>query len=307
MSMSESEYAEQEYLEKLYEEFGPQWAEEHGLAPPEDAIEEFTAERLQSYYIAHPNLAGPACDSLVYARSLMPSHPKAALVFAVTATELAIKTVLLKPIIFGLVHTEALASFITDLTTKHTGMDRFQTILTEILARFGGVDLKTYKRTASSKTLWGEIGEVQQARNAVVHQGGTAEDSKADLSIAVATTLLSEIFPHVLANLNLHMHDPGIVCSKSHTTRMRVMLAMSEGLRAYSFIWNVEIHSEVSAEDVPNTITGRLAGRPNERDLSAVRSGNVVMKMIEEPFLSLRYQVQFSPDSLEFTGTRMCD
>jgi hypothetical protein len=210
--MSESEYAEQEYLEKLYEEFGPQWAEEHGLAPPEDAIEEFTAERLQSYYIAHPNLAGPACDSLIYARSLMPSYPKAALVFAVTATELAIKTVLLKPIVFGLVHTEALASFITDLTTKHTGMDRFQTILTEILARFGGVDLKTYTRADSSKTLWQEIGEIQKARNAVVHRGEAVDDATANLAIAVASTILTGIFPQVLQKLNLHLHDPGVVC-----------------------------------------------------------------------------------------------
>lgn len=212
----EQDAGEDAYREQLLEELGPEWAEDNGFVPPEDAIREFTAERLQSYYVAHPNLAGPAHDSLVYAQSLLPLFPKAALVFGVTATELAIKTVLLKPIVFGLVHTEALASFITDLTTQHTGMDRFQTILTEILARFGGVDLKVFKRADSANTLWQEIGEVQKARNAVVHRGESVEDVQADLSIAVAATLLKEVFPHILTKLQLHLHDPMIVCAQTH-------------------------------------------------------------------------------------------
>jgi hypothetical protein len=208
--------AEAEYQEHLLEELGPEWAEANGLVPPEDAIRDFTAERLQSYYVAHPNLAGPANDSLVYSQSLLPSFPKAALVFGVTAMELAIKTVLLKPIVFGLVHTEVLASFITDLFTEHTGMDRFKTILTEILARFGGVDLKVFKRADSARTLWQEIGEVQKARNAVVHKGEVVDDGNAALAIAVAATLLKEVFPHILAKLHLHLHHPMTVCAETH-------------------------------------------------------------------------------------------
>src|ERR1035438_4157740 len=67
--------AEAEYQEHLLEELGPEWAEANGLVPPEDAIRDFTAERLQSYYVAHPNLAGPANDSLVYSQSLLPPFP----------------------------------------------------------------------------------------------------------------------------------------------------------------------------------------------------------------------------------------
>lgn len=210
----------EEAMDQLYDELGPKWAKAHDQELYEehydDAISAFTAERLQSYYVANPNLAGPAHDSLIYAQSLMPSYPKAALLFAVTATELAIKTVLLKPIVFGLVHTEGLAVFITDLTTQHTGMDRFQTILTEILARFGGVDLKVFKRPDSARTLWQEIGEVQKARNAVIHRGETVDDANAALAIAVAATLLKEIFPQILANLDLHLHDPLTVCGGGH-------------------------------------------------------------------------------------------
>jgi len=82
----EEEAAEEAFHGRLYNELGPQWAEDHAFGPYEDhykeAIKEFTAERLKSYYVAHPNLAEAALNSLMYADSLMASHPKGALVFA---------------------------------------------------------------------------------------------------------------------------------------------------------------------------------------------------------------------------------
>jgi hypothetical protein len=99
----EQEAAEEEYRQQLYLELGPHWALDHGLFEYEYAVKEFTAERLKSYYVTNPHLAGPANDSLLYAQSLMAPHEMAALVFAVTATELAVKSVLLKPIGFGLI------------------------------------------------------------------------------------------------------------------------------------------------------------------------------------------------------------
>ena len=103
-------------------------------------------------------------------------------------------------------------------------MDTFQTILTEILARFGGVDLKVFKRAPSKRTLWQEIGEVQKVRNAVLHRGESVDDADADLAIAVAGTLLKDIFPQVLAKLELHFHDPMIVCGKRHDPDVQLSL-----------------------------------------------------------------------------------
>ena len=213
------------YYDHLYKQIGPEWARDHASElleeHYEDAVNQFTLERLQSYYSAQPNLAVPARDSLLYAQSLMPSFPQAALVFAVTATELTVKTVLLKPLISGLVHTEDLASFIAELTTKHTGMDRFQKLLTEIVAQFGGVQLKTFKRAGSVKTLWEEIGEIQCARNAVSHRGETVDSGIAVIAISVSTTLLNEVFPQILKKLGLHLHDPITVCGVSHPNSTR--------------------------------------------------------------------------------------
>jgi hypothetical protein len=145
----------------------------------------------------------------------MPSFPQAALVFAVTAAELVWKKVLLEPIVFGLVHTEGLATFVTELTTKHTGMDRFKKLLTAILAEFGGVDLMAYKRSDSSKTLWQEICEIQKARNDLVHEGKSAPDAP-DLALSVADTLMNVIFPRVTTKLGLHLHEKMTVCGIFH-------------------------------------------------------------------------------------------
>ncbi len=207
--------------EAYAEEIGRQWAHDnaHELAKEafeenyQQAIEEFTSERLQSYYLKESELAVPALNSLSYAKELLKPFHKAALLFAVTSTELTVKNVLLKPIISGLVHTEDLAAFIADLTTTHTGIGRFQKLLTGILATYGGVELKTFKRIGSTKTLWEEITVVQDARNAVVHRGEDSELTAAILSTSVAETLLNEIFPRILKNLGLHLHKPITICA----------------------------------------------------------------------------------------------
>ncbi|WP_321476500.1 hypothetical protein [uncultured Paludibaculum sp.] len=200
---------------------GPDWSDEldfdlYQQQIHRDAIKQFTSDRMQSFYVANPDLALPAWEALQYAQKLLPVEPLAAVVFATTAMELAIKVVLIRPIVSGLVHTEGLAAFITDLTTQHTGMDRFQELLREILANFGGVDLKTYTRPNSKRTLWQEIGDVQKERNRVIHRGEKGKDSMAHLGVAVATTLLLKIFPLILSKLKLHTHAPLRVCSENH-------------------------------------------------------------------------------------------
>ncbi len=207
--------------EAHHDEIGRRWARDNAEELAKDAYEEnyeraieaFTSERLQSYYLKQSELAVPALNSLSHAKELLNPFHKAALLFAVTATELTVKNVLLKPIISGLVHTEDLAAFIADLTTTHTGMDRFHKLLTGILAEYGGAELKTLKRNGSSKTLWEEMSVVQGARNAVAHRGENSDPATAILSISVAETLLDEIFPRILKNLGLHLHEPITICA----------------------------------------------------------------------------------------------
>jgi hypothetical protein len=172
-----------------------------------DAVEEFNSERLKSYFKANPKVALPAFAALHEAQSFLAANPKVALVFSTTAMEIALKAVMLRPIVFGLVHTEGLAGFITEVATDGTGMDRFKKLLTGILATYAEVNLDSYKRTNSKVTLWQEFTDVQKARNMVIHRGEKVPDSMAHIGVAVAATLLTRIFPALLKKLGLTLNQ----------------------------------------------------------------------------------------------------
>jgi len=201
VSMTEDEYAYDEYMTQLYEEH------------KKEAIEEFTYECLQSYYINNKLMAQPAFLALSEARSLIESNKSAALIFAAIAMEVGLKATLLKPIVYGLVHTESAAALITDLTISRTGMDRYRKLLFQVLKEHGGIDLSNFKRTDSNKTLWEEINKVRENRNIIMHRAGKAEVEDADLALAVASEILESIFPAIIAKMGLHLHDGYRICN----------------------------------------------------------------------------------------------
>jgi hypothetical protein len=200
MSTTPDEAAYDEYMAELYEEH------------KKEAIEEFTFERLQSYYINNKLMAQPAFLALSEARSLIESNKSAALIFSAIAMEVGLKTTLLKPIVHGLVHTESVAALITDLTISHSGMDRYRKLLFQVLRDHGGIDLSNFKRTESNKTLWEEINTVQKKRNLIMHRAIKAEVEDADLALAVASEILESIFPEIIAKMGLHLHDGFRIC-----------------------------------------------------------------------------------------------
>jgi hypothetical protein len=238
----------------------------------------------------------------------MPSYPKAALVFAAAAVELAIKGALLQPIVSGLVHTEALAPFFMDLLTQQTGAARFNKLLFEILNKFGGVSLRDFKRVGSVKTLWEERTEVQDARNALLHRGENVNDALAVLGIAVASTLLQDIFPSVLAKMDLHVHDPGIVCSIKHAAPLRVMFTLATGLTSRTFPFLIEVDPEhLDLKNMPETFGAKLHCRLEDVDSVAMRSGALTMSLMTDTLQPERYHVEFEPYSVAFTASKTHD
>ena len=201
---AEHESAGEEHFEKQAREWvrdnAAEFAREFFEDNYEEAVRVFTSERLQSFYVEHPDLAVPALEALNYARTLMPTYPRAALMFGATSTELVIKNVLLRPLISGSVHIEDLALLIVEQSTNQTGMDRFQKLLAGIVSEFSSFELSTLKRPNSSQTLWQEIKIVQEARNGVVHRGETADEEMATRSIEIADMLLNVVFPTFCRN-----------------------------------------------------------------------------------------------------------
>ena len=202
MSMTREEAAYEEAMEALYAEH------------KEQAIEEFRDERLQSYYIANPLIAESPSRFLSQSRILIGNNPTAAFLFAAIAIEVGLKVVLLKPVIYGLVHNESFAGIIADTVMAQSGYQtKFRELLLNILSVYGGVDLNKFKRTETQKLLWTEISEVQKRRNGIMHRAEIVADEEAQVAVAVASAILEELFPSVVKKLGFHLHDAGRVCN----------------------------------------------------------------------------------------------
>jgi hypothetical protein len=209
--------ARDEMISDLYNDFAKDLFSGRGDLYIE-VIEHFTSERLQSFYVDNPDLANRAIDALKEARALATTHPTAALIFAVTAAEVGLKTALLKPIIHGLVHMDSVAAIIADLIPEQRN-DKFRELLFTILKECGGVDLSAFKRSGVTQTAWEEISLLQKKRNRILHQAEKASFAEASHAIELAVTVLEGFFPTVLAKLGLHTHIfNGLtwVCEKWH-------------------------------------------------------------------------------------------
>lgn len=137
----------------------------------------------------------------------------AAFEFAHIATETGLKAVVLKPFVHGLVHSTSTADFVSDLAMGHVALDRFRELLFQLLHDQAGLYFRQFKRQGASDTLWAEIERLQKIRNRVTHRAEAVTFADAVLSIAVANSVLDEIFPAVVSGLGLHVHEGIRVCN----------------------------------------------------------------------------------------------
>lgn len=176
--------------EEAYEEMVKEILETHR----DEIIDEFVSERMASYYRNNPDLAAGAEAALAEARSLLSSSPTASLVFSRSATEIALRDVLLKPIAHGMVHDEHGGAFMVELAIRH---QQFTKLLFGVLEEYG-IDLKNLSRRGSSDNLWSEIQEVAKTRNQILHRGATkASNEQAERSLEIAVILLDKLYPYL--------------------------------------------------------------------------------------------------------------
>ena len=193
------------YLEKLYNEFGPEWAEEHTAELNAQAIQAFTSERLQSYYLNHPDMAKTALGMVREMTNLLKEHRIAALLFAASAVEITIKHLLVKPMLSGLVHNETVAEIVMGLTPREVGSESFKVLLFGVLKKVAGIDLATYRRNGSNRTLWDESQQLYRERNKLIHGGASPSSEALESFDSIATEFLNVVFPKVLRNLGLQV------------------------------------------------------------------------------------------------------
>lgn len=198
-------------LDELYDTFSKELYPEH----KEQAIEEFIEERLQSYFIKNPEVALPAMHAYSEANELFElKHYSAALVFYATSIEQFLKFAILKPIVYGLLHNEALAEVIVDLTLKQTGIERYKNLIEKIFEKIVSTDVNTIKRTQSQKPILLEISEVQDVRNKIIHKGYEAIFEEAEKARNVTSGIFFDVLVPLLDAISLKVVERAVIVKK---------------------------------------------------------------------------------------------
>lgn len=184
---------EEAWQEEAYDRMVKEILESHR----DDIINEFVSERMASYYREHPDLAAPTEAAIDEARRLLELSPTASLVFSRSAVEITLRDVLLKPVVFGMIHDDNAGPLMAELAV---GNRHFTRLLFIILEDYG-LDLKHATRQPGAKSLWAEIEEIKEIRNRVVHYGDKATPDQAALSLELADILLHKLYPHLRKQL----------------------------------------------------------------------------------------------------------
>lgn len=174
-----------------------------------EAIAGFTSGRLRSYYIQNPSVASNVFAIYREAKSAISVSPTAALVLFTAVIEVALKTAILKPVIYGLVHNESIADLISDLVVKNNGLDRFKDVLSKILSQYSALDFDNYKMEGHTKTVWDEIAIVQKVRNAASHRAEPVTKEMAALAQRIAAVIIVEFLQGLLQELGLEIQKDG--------------------------------------------------------------------------------------------------
>lgn len=206
MSYDEFDAAQDEMYERLSAELYP----EH----KEQAIAEFTNDRLRSYYLEHPRVAQPAVKMLHEAESLLSTgHVDAALVFAASSCESFLKATLLRPVVHGLVHSETIAEAIVANTFAQTGLLRYKKLLGQLFEHLTEEKLESVTRNDAGKSLMEEIAEIQSLRNKVVHECISVTDLDAERALNVCRAAVVFVLAPVLAAIRLESRKGEGICA----------------------------------------------------------------------------------------------
>lgn len=205
MSYDETDAAMDEFYEQISKELYP----EH----KQQAIEEFAAERLRSFYTQHPNVVRPAVDAVQEAKTLLAMERFApALVFSASAFELLLKATLLRPVVYGLVHNDALAELLVQrVVGRQTDIGRYEGLLARLFDELAAIDLASICREGVTTPLMKEAKELQGLRDRILHQGAPCSREEAERAFLVAVGIFEKIVVPMVGALKLMVGEKGVI------------------------------------------------------------------------------------------------
>jgi hypothetical protein len=204
MSVTPEDATADEFYERLARELYP--------AHREQAVSEFTAERLRSYYLKHPDLAVNGPPVFKQAKELYRlGYLGPSLVCGVTVIEIFFRGAFLRPIIYGLVYSDALAEAVVKAALSQAGYKRYEPLLVKLYSELVGKDLSSFTRKGFSKPILVEASEAQANRNRIVHDGYQPTDEEARQAVGSAAIVMINIWRPMLNALGLRLGPKGTV------------------------------------------------------------------------------------------------
>ena len=193
-------------MDEFYDQISKDLYPEH----KEQAIEEFTEEKLKSYYQQNPDVMRPAVDATQEGDwQLEQKRYSPALVFYVTAIELLLKATLLRPVLYGLIHNEGLAEIMTNYLLSQTGVERYENLLAQLFNHLANIDVKQITREGARDTLFVECRKLQKIRNNIIHKGDFCTETDAEKGKLVSVAVFEEIARPLLFSIGLTVVDNG--------------------------------------------------------------------------------------------------
>lgn len=202
MTYDQFDAAQDEMLDRLSEELYPQHRDQ--------AVIEFTSERLRSFYVSHPQVMRPAVDAIQEGRALLRNgHNSAALVFFAIAIEVLLKATLLKPVVYGLVSSPGLADVIVEQALGQSGFERYKKLLAKLFTELVDMDIQSVKIAGAPCSLLDECAGVQATRNGIVHRGENCQRHETERAMRVATAAFELVVHPMLKHLELYVVENG--------------------------------------------------------------------------------------------------
>jgi hypothetical protein len=194
------------------DEFYERIANELYEAHKDQAVREFTTERLRSYYLKNPDLAAAGPRLFRDAKTLFKAgHFGPALVWAVTLTEVIFKGAVLRPLVYGLVHSDALADLVVQAALSQPGYKRYEPLLSRLFLEFAGIDLSKVSQKGSATSILADASKSQEIRNRVVHAGHEVTEAEASMAIGAAGIVMFTVWKPLLRQLGLRVAGKGKV------------------------------------------------------------------------------------------------
>jgi hypothetical protein len=151
-------------------------------------------------------------------RLLANNHPDGAIVFAASANELFLKTAILQPLVYGLVHNDSMATILVDYTLAHTGFERYDKLLVHVFREVAAIDISIVQRIGGTKPLPEECKELGKRRNCILHRGDTFTYEEAVAACEIVEAVYLQLVEPMLKALDLYIFRDGTICRTPYRT-----------------------------------------------------------------------------------------